>query len=779
MGSGGRSSDLCAENTNNGNPKYILAGNGGILQNTRGVLTFRSGQLWNKANFGSLFTTAERLGRLFPPRGDSSATNASALFAEAPHRGTLARGKFVHLIDYMWCDRHGVFLKGWAHAHEQPITAMSLCSGDFQAQVTEFEDRPDVLNFYPHLPSTKCGFAVYLACSPFRPVRLVAETPAGWTEVDITALPAEHPLNAPLPTVDNGMADFINEMKRVNGTVVEIGARVVGPASSLQAPLFKPECKFIGVDIHAAPGVDVVADAHFLGDHFEPGSIDGIMSFAVMEHLACPWLLAAEINKVLKVGGLTLHSLPQAFPIHETPNDFWRASDEALKVLFSPEMGFEILKVGMCTPLRMYVHPDFREGAMHQFPLFDGMASSFVLARKTFDLPGGAVAWPLQKSQSIKHSQAYPAHGSEAAANPKSDAAASNGVVSEPSKPAPRPEWVMPERTKLLLSMFDASGFGLEVGPSYNPLLPKSRGFNVETIDHADAATLREKYKDNASQIEEVDYVSDGRSILETIGKKKRYDFIYASHVIEHVTDIVRFIQDCETLLKPDGRLVLAVPDKRFCFDALRPLSTVGQALQSYFEERKRHSPAVLFDQAFYACCKAQQTVWIEPTLDDVALMLSEETAKDHFDKSQKNPNYQDAHGWQFTPTSFRYLVKKLRSLGYIKSGEMEFHTNPAGKPNLHEFYITLSKSAPVLTTSDVDLIKQAEQELRGLFVSPQEMVTRSQVEALERDAQAARQQIENANRQIQLLTVRNDALLHSTSWKVTAPLRYIRSVFL
>jgi predicted SAM-dependent methyltransferase len=693
---------------------------------------------------------------------------------EALHAGTLPPEKFVHMIDWLWCDAYGVFVKGWAHAHEQPIKALYLRSGDFRAQISEFHDRPDLLNFYPHLSSTKYGFSGYLACRPFRPVTLEVETAEGSAEADITALSDNHPANAAPPAPDTSVADFTREMKKIRGTVVEIGARVVGPSSSLQAALFQPECKFIGVDIHQAPGVDVVADAHFLSEHFEPGSIDGIFSYAVMEHLSCPWLLAAQINKVLKIGGLTLHSVPQSFPVHEIPNDFWRVSSEALKVLFSPEMGFEIVQVGMGIPLKMHVHPAFREGPMLELALHDGMAASYVLARKTFDLPDGAVAWPLQRSQSMKHSQAYPAHGSEA-----TTASCSTSEPVEPAKPASASEWPMTDRTRLLLSMFDASGFGLEVGPSYNPLLPKSQGYNVETIDHADAATLREKYRDNASQIEEVDYVSDGRSILETIGKKKRYDFIFASHVIEHVTDIVRFIQDCETLLKPEGLLVLAVPDKRFCFDALRPLSTVGQALQAYLEKRKRHTPGVLFDQVSYICTKAEQIVWIEPTLDDVALMQSGDEAKKLFDNVQTSSDYTDAHGWQFTPSSFRYMVNKLRSLGYIKSGEVAFRTNPAGQPNLHEFYITLSKSAPALKESDVDLLKQTEQELRAIFVSRHEIETNNRVDALERDARAARLQIEAANQQIQLLKAKADALQHSTSWRVTAPLRYIRSVFL
>ena len=163
--------------------------------------------------------------------------------------------------------------------------------------------------------------------------------------------------------------------------------------------------------------------------------------------------------------------------------------------------------------------------------------------------------------------------------------------------------------------MFDPTGFGLEVGPSYNPFLPKTKGFRVETIDHADAATLREKYRDDAGQIEEVDYISDGRSMAEIIGRPERYDFIFASHVIEHVTDIVRFLQDCETLLKPAGRLVLAVPDKRYCFDVLRPLTTVGQALQAYVEKRQRHPAGVLYDHFAYFCEKNGHGIWIAPDL--------------------------------------------------------------------------------------------------------------------------------------------------------------------
>jgi predicted SAM-dependent methyltransferase len=324
------------------------------------------------------------------------------------------------------------------------------------------------------------------------------------------------------------------------------------------------------------------------------------------------------------------------------------------------------------------------------------------------------------------------------------------------------------DRRELLLSLFDSTGFGLKVGPSYNPLLPKLMGFNVETVDHTDAASLRSKYRDNASQIEEVDYVSDGNSLLELIGEKERYDFVFASHVIEHVTDIVRFLQDCESLLKPDGVLVLAVPDKRFCFDTLRPISTIGQELQAYIEKRNRHTPGMLFDHQLTVCTKGGGIVWVEPTFDGVTLVHDPRQAQDLFEVSQKDTEYRDIHGWQFTPTFFRYFIKTLRSLGYIESGETVFHKNDMLQLHLHEFYMSLSKSAPVLDIPDVDLIKVSEAELREIEITRAPIHLESVVEEKEKHIRRLTTELLQAK-----------AVKTSSSWKLTEPLRRLESAVL
>jgi hypothetical protein len=57
-------------------------------------------------------------------------------------------------------------------------------------------------------------------------------------------------------------------------------------------------------NIATVQDVNVVADAHF-----PLSSTDRVFPMAVMEHLTRPWLFAAQINKLLKSGGLILHTV--------------------------------------------------------------------------------------------------------------------------------------------------------------------------------------------------------------------------------------------------------------------------------------------------------------------------------------------------------------------------------------------------------------------------------------------------------------------------------------
>src|SRR5262245_28319445 len=116
-------------------------------------------------------------------------------------------------------------------------------------------------------------------------------------------------------------------------------------------------------------------------------------------------------------------------------------------------------------------------------------------------------------------------------------------------------------RKEKVLQHINPNGHGIEIGPSYSPIAPKKEGYKVHIIDHMNRDQLVTKYKDyniNIENIEEVDFVWQGESYAELTGRRKYYDWIIASHVIEHTPDLISFLNDCDAILNDQGVISLA-----------------------------------------------------------------------------------------------------------------------------------------------------------------------------------------------------------------------------
>lgn len=319
----------------------------------------------------------------------------------------------VFFIDQCWCDAYGLYLKGWLHCHQYRLNALVVRVGTDNARVEDFHDRPDLLNFFPdHAHVVHGGFEVYVACRPGVPVTFEVETAAGTRTIDVD-LPRRElppPLKQPdAPWAPGGPPFFLDFIKMVNErhlSILEIGSRIVGDASGDFRRNFPDAGKYIGFDIHPAPGVDVVGDAHALSSLVGEGAVDAVFSLSVLEHLAMPWIIAAEINRVLKPGGYVFHSTPQTWPLHETPNDFWRFSDHGLQILFGPFFGFEVVEATMINPVTIY--PEHREGPHLLLPLNPGFGNACILSRKIAEVPQNTLAGFSGNSELSERSRQYP-----------------------------------------------------------------------------------------------------------------------------------------------------------------------------------------------------------------------------------------------------------------------------------------------------------------------------------------------------------------------------------
>ncbi|MEM6837004.1 MAG: methyltransferase domain-containing protein [Cyanobacteria bacterium P01_C01_bin.120] len=113
-----------------------------------------------------------------------------------------------------------------------------------------------------------------------------------------------------------------------------------------------PQSTYIGFDYYAGRNVDVVGDVHKLSSYFsKQEKFDIIYSSACFEHFAMPWIVATEIAKVLKVGGMPFIETHFSYSSHERPWHFFQFSDMALKVLFSEALGFECIEAGLSNPI--------------------------------------------------------------------------------------------------------------------------------------------------------------------------------------------------------------------------------------------------------------------------------------------------------------------------------------------------------------------------------------------------------------------------------------------
>lgn len=89
----------------------------------------------------------------------------------------------------------------------------------------------------------------------------------------------------------------------------------------------------LGVDMLAGPGVDRVLDLEeLLPDDL--GVFNHVECLSVLEHSRHPWLLAANIERLMAPGATIFIAVPLCWRLHAYPADYWRMSPAAVRSLF-------------------------------------------------------------------------------------------------------------------------------------------------------------------------------------------------------------------------------------------------------------------------------------------------------------------------------------------------------------------------------------------------------------------------------------------------------------
>lgn len=325
----------------------------------------------------------------------------------------------------------------------------------------------------------------------------------------------------------------------------------------------------------------------------------------------------------------------------------------------------------------------------------------------------------------------------------------------------------------------------VEIGPLYRPFVLKSEA-NVIYVDHADTESLREKYKDDPkfdkSTIVDVDAVWGEQTLLECLGGRK-VDYVIASHVIEHVPDLLTWLAELRSVLTENGEIRLVIPDKRFTFDYTRRLTELPEVLDAFLRKTRRPLSWNVLDHAINVREVDAVAAWRGPLeLKDIPLYHSVEAGIFAARDVIETTNYHDVHCWVFTPYSFAKLMGEAAEHGLLGLSCEFFEDTPR---NSLEFIVharasvdrekildswkrmegVANRAAPGSVEEQVEALEQARSEIA---------VQTERIKSLESKLAEALASQQATGRALQVALAETQRYSQSTSWKLTAPIRKI-----
>jgi SAM-dependent methyltransferase len=262
---------------------------------------------------------------------------------------------------------------------------------------------------------------------------------------------------------------------------------------------------------------------------------------------------------------------------------------------------------------------------------------------------------------------------------------------------------MLPEqRAGLITSGITKYQRGIEIAPWFRPLTPKKEGYNCLILDVFSKTELLERaIKDinippqSHVLLEEVDIVGSATEIGDLISKNQHgtFDYIISSHNFEHLPNPIKFLQGCEKVLKSSGRLIMALPDQRACFDYFRPHTTIAEWLYAYLEEQKKPNKRQIFEFGAYFSeyCDNEERIYAF-SLDHPRekIVCTGDIVKEYkkWIEESDADQYTDAHCSVMTPSSFELLIMECNLLKLTN-----FRIKEISRTYDCEFLVVLEKS--------------------------------------------------------------------------------------
>lgn len=247
------------------------------------------------------------------------------------------------------------------------------------------------------------------------------------------------------------------------------------------------------------------------------------------------------------------------------------------------------------------------------------------------------------------------------------------------------------------LTAIEPGSRGLEIGALDKPVFDRGR-WDVRYVDHATRAELMAKYAQDDAQREhlddivEVDIVWAGAGPLVDLVDDAPLDFVFASHVFEHVPDPIGWLGKLAAVLREGGLVCLAIPDKRLCFDVNRADTEMSDLIDAHLRALESPSYRQIYD--FHSKIVAVDAAEMWAGTVDYSGTWRDDLDPDGWAyelclRSRDAGEYVDGHCNVFTPSSFLDVYERMCRLGLVDYAIRFFEPS---QPGTIEFHVILEK---------------------------------------------------------------------------------------
>jgi hypothetical protein len=224
---------------------------------------------------------------------------------------------------------------------------------------------------------------------------------------------------------------------------------------------------------------------------------------------------------------------------------------------------------------------------------------------------------------------------------------------------------------------------------------------------------------------------------------------------------LILFFQDIAKILNPQGKICLSIPDKRYCYDHFRCPTSFAECYDIYIR-RINNLPFRVFDELAVR------------TINNAEYWWKETNSFEHLQKSQKifysakekymralDGEYFDMHFSVFTPETFLLLIYFMVCYNLFSFKCVEFYKTEI---NTFEFNCVLELE-PNISIEDSLENQREKEKIKNLLIENS-------------DSEGSMVMIEKLKTDLEKVENELQAIKLSNSWKITAPLRKIKTFY-